>query len=209
MEKWSFLKNIYVKNLLGLILVSILLVVLVLNGLKRYTQHGRAVEVPNIKGITIEKAKPLLTRTNLHFVVIDSVFIKNAVPGTISEIIPPVGSMVKEGRTIYLKVVAFLPQLIAIPDVKDTSQRQSYAILKSLGFEKIEIKMVPGLYRDLVMGIESKGVPLKAGQRVPASTPISLLVSSGSDDILFLENPAINEIDWDQIPVLTNDGELD
>jgi len=190
MEKRSFLKNIYIRNLFGLILVFILLVSAVLIGLKRYTQHGEAVEVPDVKGLSVETAEPFFTAKDLNFAIVDSIYNKGAIPGSIFETTPPVGSMVKKGRIIYLKIVAFLPQLISIPDVKDSSQRQSIAMLKSLGFENIGIKSVPGVYRDLVLGIESKGVPMEAGQRVPANTPLSLLVSSGSDDILLLENPA-------------------
>lgn len=199
MKQQSFLENIYIRNLLGLILVIIVLVCVVLFGLNRYTQHGKSVEVPNVKGLSVEKAEPFFANKNLNFVVIDSIFIKNAIPGTISETTPAVGSMVKKGRTIYLKVVAYLPQLIVIPDVKDSSQRQSLAMLRSLGFENIEIKWVSGVYRELVLGLESKGVPLKAGQRVPINTPLSLLVSSGSGDILFLENPTdSNEVIVDE-----------
>ena len=195
MEKRSLLKNIYIRNLLGLILVSGLLVFAVLLGLNRYTQHGKAVEVPDVKGLSIEKAKTFFAQKKLDFAVVDSVFIKSAVPGSILETIPPVNSMVKEGRTIYLKIAAFLPQLITIPDVKDSSQRQSMAMLRSLGFENVEIKFVPGAYRDLVVGIESRGVPMATGQRVPANTPLSLLVSSGSDEILLLENPTDSATD--------------
>jgi len=189
MDKQSIFKNIYIRNLLGLILVSIVLIYAVLIGLKRYTHHGEAVEVPDIKGLTIEKAEPFFTDKNLNFAIVDSVFNKNAVPGSIFETIPPVGSKVKQGRTIYLKVIAFQPQLITIPDVKDISQRQSRAMLQSLGFENVGIKIVSGIYRDLVLGIESRGIPLEPGQRVPANTPLSLLISSGSDDIILLENP--------------------
>ena len=189
MEKRSLLKNIYIRNLLGLILVFIVLIVAVLVGLNRYTQHGKAVETPNVRGLTVEKAAPFFTSKDLNYAVIDSVFIRNAVPGTIAETTPPVGSKVKKGRTIYLKVFSYLPQLVTIPDVKDSSQRQSEAILRSLGFENVVIKTVPGAYRNLVMGIESRGVAMEAGQRVPANTPLSLLVSSGSDDIVPLETP--------------------
>jgi len=188
MDKRSILKNIFIRNLLGLILVTIVLIVIVLIGLNRYTQHGKAVETPDVKGLSVEKAEPFFTKKNLSFAVVDSVFINNAVPGSIYETTPPVGSMVKKGRTIYLKVVSFLPQLIAIPDVKDSSQRQSLAMLRSLGFENVEIKYVSGMYKDLVVGIESKGKTLEAGQRVPANTPLSLLVSSGSVDMMQLEN---------------------
>ena len=189
MEKQSSHVNIYIRNLLGLIFASGLLLYVVLIGLNRYTQHGKTVEVPEVKGLSVKQAGPFFAKKKLYFAVVDSVFIKNAIPETIAETTPPVGSKVKKGRTIYVKIVAYLPQLIAIPDVKDSSQRQSMAMLKSLGFENIEIKTVPGIYRELVMGIESKGKPLEAGRRVPANTPLSLLVSSGSDDILLLENP--------------------
>ena len=194
MENRSSLR-IYIVNLFGLIIVAVLLLFVVLKGLDLYTQHGKAVEVPDVRGLSVERAEPFLTNKKLYFAVVDSVYIKNAIPGTISETTPPKGSKVKEGRIIYLKTVAFLPHLIAIPDVKDSSQRQSLAMLRSLGFENIDIKTVPGFYRDLVLGIESKGVSLEEGQRVPANTPLSLLVSSGSNEILFLENP----IDSDEV----------
>jgi len=188
MKKKNLINNIYVKNILALIVVSSLLILTVFFGLKVYTQHGRAVEVPDVKGLPVEEAGSVLLRKNIFYSVIDSVFIKNVVPGTIVETIPPVGSMVKEGRTIYLKVNSYLPQLITVPDVINSSQRIAYAMLRSLGFEKIEIKPVPGIYRELVTGLESRGQTMEAGHRIPANTPLSLLVSSGAGDIILLEN---------------------
>jgi len=187
MKKQSFFNNIFVRNLLGLIIVIVVIVTAVLIWLNYYTQHGKAVEVPDVKGISVENAEPFFTQKNLNYLVVDSVFVKNAIPGSIAETTPPMGSMVKEGRTIYLKINAYLPQLITIPDVKDTSLRQSLAMLRSLGFENIETKMVPGVYQELVQGLESRGVAIEAGQRVPADTPLSLLVSSGSGDIMLLD----------------------
>ena len=189
MKILSLFNNIYVRNLLGMILVTVVLVSAVLLWLKYYTQHGKAVEVPDVKGLTVERAESFFTSKNLKFTVVDSIFVRSAVPGSIAETTPPVGSMVKEGRTIYLKVNSYMPQLITIPEVKDTPRRQSMATLRSLGFERIEEKMVPGVYRDLVLGIESRGVKMEAGQRVHANTPLTLLVSSGSGDVFLIENP--------------------
>jgi beta-lactam-binding protein with PASTA domain len=184
----TFLNHIFIKNLIAMILVFAALLTSVMIGLKTYTQHGKAVEVPDVKGLPVEQAEPFFFNNNLSFVIVDSVFIRNATPGSIVETIPPVGSMVKEGRTIYLKVIAYMPQLITIPDVRNTSQRQSFANLRSLGFENIEIISVPGVYRDLVTGLESRGVAVEAGQRFPANTPLSLLVSSGQEEILDEKN---------------------
>lgn len=194
MEKRSLLKNIFVRNLLGLIVVSVLLGIAALTGLNRYTQHGKVVEVPDVKGLTVEKAEPFFAGKNLNYLVIDSAFINNAIPGTIAETTPQVGSKVKKGRTVYLKINAYMPQLITLPDVRDASQRQALAMLHSLGFETIDIKIVPGAYRDLVLGLESHGAPLQAGQRVPANTSLSLQVSSGSDDIMDLPLDSVDSL---------------
>ena len=188
MKKRSVLSNIFVRNFIGIIVLSVILVTAVLIWLNYYTQHGKAVEVPDVKGLSVEIADPFFTKNKLKYVVNDSIFNKNAIPGSIAETTPPVGSMVKEGRTIYLKVNSFLPTLIPIPDVLDTSQRQAIAMLRSLGFERVETKIVPGVHRELVLGLESRGVSLEAGERVPADTPLSILVSSGSGDIFLFEN---------------------
>ena len=147
------------------------------------------MEVPDVKGISVELAEPFFTQRKLNYTVVDSIFVREAVPGSIFETIPPVGSMVKEGRTIYLKVNSFMPQLITLPEVKDNSLRQSMAMLRALGFEKIDTKNVPGVHRELVLGIESRGTTLEAGQRVTANTPLTLLVSSGSGDFFMFEGP--------------------
>ena len=188
MKRWFLFRNIYIRNFLGMILVIIILLFGVLYWLDLYTQHGKAVEVPDVKGLTIELAEPFFAKNDLSFTIIDSVFNKSAEPGTIIETTPPVGSNVKKGRTIYLKVVSFLPPLITVPNLRDNSQRRSLAYLKSLGFEKIEIKLVPGAYRELVLGIESRGVTIESGQRIPANTPLTLLVSSGSGEVTLLED---------------------
>ena len=194
MKKRSFFNNIFVKNLLGLIIVTVVLVTAALMWLNNYTQHGKAVEVPDVKGLSVENAESFFTKNNLKYIVVDSIFIRNAIPGSIAETTPPVGSKVKEGRTVYLKINAYLPQLITIPDVIDNSERQAVAWLRSLGFEKVDIKTVPGVYKGLVLGLESGGAAMEVGQRVPANTPLSLLVSSGSVDILLLED-SINSVE--------------
>jgi beta-lactam-binding protein with PASTA domain len=195
MKKRSFFNNIFIKNLLGMSIVAAVLLTAIIVGLNIYTQHGKAVEIPDVKGLSLEKAESYFFNNSLNYVIVDSVFIRNATPGSIIETVPPVGSMVKKGRTIYLKVIAYTPQLITIPDVKDTSQRQSLAMLQSRGFENIAVVSVPGVFRDLVLGLESRGVPMEAGQRVPANTPLSLLVSSGQEEIPDTEDPEDEQVE--------------
>jgi beta-lactam-binding protein with PASTA domain len=187
----KILNNIYVKNLFAIVLILIVLVMVVLTWLSVYTKHGEAVEIPDVKGLQIEKAESFFTAKNLYFQVVDSIFSKNATPGSIIETVPPVGSMVKKGRTIYLKINSFSAQLISVPETKDLSQRQALAMLQSMGFEKIEVKFVPGAYLGLALGLESRGVQINPGTKIPTNTPLSLLVSSGTEEAVFPENSSV------------------
>ena len=147
--------------------------------LKGYTNHGKVVEVPDVKGLNVETAIPLLEGKTLRCTIVDSVYVKNAAPGTILETTPPSGATVKEGRTIYITVNSINALKISIPEVMDLSQRQGLSMLRSLGFESIDVKLVSGAYRDLIVGLESEGKTLEAGTKVSSSTPLLLLVSSG------------------------------
>ena len=185
--------NIYVRNILLAFIVIVILIFLTLWWLNGYTRHGESVEIPNVKGFTIERAEPFFQTNNLNYQIVDSVFNRDATPGTIVETIPPIGTKVKEGRTIYVTLNSFSSQLLVVPEVADYSQRQAIAILKSIGFENVQIKLVPGTYRDLVLGLEKQGVLLKAGERVPITAPLTLLVSSGEEEIIFSEDSLIIE----------------
>lgn len=194
MNAKQFFSNSYIQNFLLACIVIILLIFLSLWWLGKYTHHGESTEIPDVKGFTIEKAEPFFKTNHLNYQVIDSVFNRNAAPGTIVETIPPIGTKVKEGRTIYVTLNSFSSQLLAVPDVTDYSQRQAIAILKSIGFENIQTELVPGAYRDLVLGLKSNEVPLEAGKLIPIHTQLTLLVSSGEEEEeLFPEDSVIIE----------------
>jgi len=180
--------NIYVKNVLIALTILIVLVFVVLQWLNFYTRHGKQVAVPDVKGMQVEQAAPFFTEKTLQYLVVDSIYIRNKPAGSILETVPPVGTNVKEGRTIYLTVNSSSVGLLTVPQVTDMSGRQAEAILRSLGFGNIRTRIVPGAYRDLVTGLESiGGNPVAAGSRIPAATVLVLLVNSGQEEILISE----------------------
>lgn len=194
MNVGKIFNNLYVKNLLAAALILMVLVFITLKWLDKYTRHGMSIEVPAVRGMLVGAADPLFTNSNLKYEVIDSVFNRTAAPGTIVETIPPIGTKVKEGRTIYITINSFTSQLLAVPEVIDFSQRQAFAMLRSIGFENISTRLVSGVYRDLVLGLEtSSGQEVRAGDRVPVGTALTLLVSSGEQEILFPEDSVIIE----------------
>ena len=179
MKIFSLFTNIYVKNILLACLTLVILVVVVLRWLDDYTKHGRQVVVPPVEGLQVAEAAPFFKQRSLRYVVIDSIFIRNRPYGSILETFPPAGTHVKEKRTIFLTVNSSSAPSLIVPGIKDVSQRQAYAMLRSIGFESITVQKIKGAYKNLVVGLETKGRQLNAGDRLPADAPLILLVSSG------------------------------
>jgi beta-lactam-binding protein with PASTA domain len=177
--KWG--KRPFTVHLLSAMLVSCVLIYVTLKWLDAYTLHNKAVIVPDIKGLQIEEAEPFLHGNGLRYSIIDSVFLKNVQPGAIVELTPTVGSKVKEGRIIFLTVNALASKTEAIPDVRDLSFRQAYALLKARGFESVEIEYVSGRYKDLAIGVALYGRLLEEGERVQLTAPVILKVSNGME----------------------------
>lgn len=173
----KLIKNPYILNILLVIGVSVGLILGVLSWLGKYTRHNEAVVVPDVKGLSVEKAAEFFTNSGLKYSIVDSVFSKAVSPGAIVELMPSAGSKVKEGRIVFLTVNAFSAQTSMLPDVVDLSFRQAYALLRASGFTNIEVVYRKGEYDDLSLGVENNGRLLSAGNNVPLTAPLDLIVS--------------------------------
>lgn len=169
-------------HLLIMAIILVVAVMIVLQGLKVYTYHNKAVIIPDVKGLSVEDAAEFFENNGLHFDVVDSVYSKEYAPGVIVEMVPSVGSKVKEGRIVFITINAYSVQKATVPDVADLSHRQALALIQSKGFTSVEIKHVPGLYKDLAIGIELNGKRLQPGELIPLSSDLSLVVNDGSSD---------------------------
>lgn len=170
-------KNSITLNLLLMLILSIVFVWAINWGLKLYTKHNVNTPVPEIRGKLLGEAIRTLASSGLQHEVVDSVYSKEAQPGTVFEVIPSPGHEVKPGRIVFLRVYSNQQRRVSLPYVQDMSVRQALALLRGLGFEHIEQKIVPGLYTDLAKGITLRdGTPLDAGKMVSIDTPIVLLV---------------------------------
>lgn len=171
--------NIYVRNILAMFMVTGLLIGLVLLGLDVYTRHDQSVIVPELKGLTVDDAESILNAEGLNYEVIDSVFQKKGVPGSILEQLPKEQSKVKKGRTIYLTIQARGEEMVAIPDLKDFSQRQAEAQLNALGFSNIVVQEVPAEFSGIVVSVEYRGKALLPGQKIAKGSSLVMKVGSG------------------------------
>ena len=185
------MKNFMIKLIKHPFFITLVLAVLVSSGilygtlkwLESYTRHNEAVVVPDVKGLKMDEASSFITKSELNYSIIDSVFSKTVAPGAIVEIAPAAGSKVKKGRILFLTVNALTSQMGEIPEVEDLSFRQAYALLTARGFESVKIEYVNGVYKDLAIGVELRGKLLKQGDKVPLSSSLVLKVSSGETDL--------------------------
>ena len=200
----DFLRNhLIIRTLLLISLVALILLATLLFGLNRYTRHGHAINVPNIEKMFIEDAVPLLARYNLKCEIIDSIYVSGAIPGSIIDQTPQEGSKVKENRIIFVTVNARSPRKIAVPDVKDMSQRQAIAFITGMVFPEPSTEYITSEYKDLVIEIYYKGHPVEKGTKLPADAQLTLKVGDGymqptfisDSDSIEVEAPVIDE-EW-------------
>lgn len=176
---YRIFSNIYVKNILLMLLVIVLFVVAVLLGLSIYTKHNESVSVPDVKGLQVDEAAGLLRANSLTYTVIDSVYLAEGKPGAITEQIPQAESNVKKGKNIYLTIQAKGKQMVTVPVLRDYSQRQAEAQLNALGFTNIIVSEVHSQYKGLVISVEYKGQEVRPEQKIPKGATLRLVVGDG------------------------------
>ena len=193
-----FFKNPFFINIVLVILVSCGIVFGVLDWLDSYTRHNQAVIVPDVKGLELDEAAHFFEENHLRYNVIDSVFSNDVAPGAIVELVPGVGSKVKEGRIVFVTINALTSQMVKIPEIEDLSFRQAYALLRARGIDSVKIEYVPGIYKDLTMGVELNGRSLMQGELIPLTSRLVLKVSSGDPnfvpDSLALDSIPVEEL---------------
>lgn len=144
-----------------------------------WTQHGKTATVPELKGMRYGDAVQRLEEAGMTVELSDSVYDSKARPGAVIEQNPSGGSTVKPGRTVYLTINAFYPRQITVPTLTDVSLRQARSALEGLGVTNITEVPVISEYKDLVLGAEYRGKPLRAGMRIPVNAAVVLKVGDG------------------------------
>ena len=165
-----------------MVVILVVLVIITLFGLDKYTKHDEFIIVPNIKGLQEEEAAGILKSNQLTYQISDSIFLADGKPGAIIEQTPKEDLKVKKGRTIFLTVQAKEQQMVKMPSLQDYSQRQAEAQLNALGFTKITVKEAPSRYKGIVLAIEYNGKEVRADERIPKGAPLRMVIGSGGGD---------------------------
>lgn len=191
--------NYIVRHLMAMVLVVILLCIGIGFGLDAYTHHGEGIVVPDLKGMTYEKAYALLDEKGLAIVVNDSGYNKQLPANSVLAQTPAFGQKVKQGHIIYVTVNSPHSPTFAIPDIVDNSSlREAEARLMAMGFRLTAPHLIDG-EKDWVYGILCQGRRISNGDRIPIDYPLTLMVGKGTfddaDSILYVEPVGESEVD--------------
>lgn len=169
-------------NLIAMVVVGIALCIGVWVWMLQYTMHGEGVDVPDVKGMTINDARYALDKLELVTVVVDSAYVREQPAGIVLEQTPGFGSRVKSGREIYLTINQKQTPTNTIPDIAgNCSRREAEARLRALGFKIGPMEFVPG-DPDWVIALKVNGREVYAGERVPCDAPVVLVVGNSNMD---------------------------
>ncbi|WP_018109572.1 PASTA domain-containing protein [Bacteroides propionicifaciens] len=169
-------------NIIVMGVVLVLIVYGVFQGIDKFTRHGEAIIVPDVKGLSVAEAESVFKRYGLNCLVSDSTYVRDEVPGRVLDYIPSVGKQVKKGRTIYLNINTKSVPLLPVPDVADNSSaRQARARILSVGFKLTEDEYISG-QKDWVYEVKYRGQILPISASAPVGATLTLVVGDGTTE---------------------------
>ena len=172
---------------------------LVIQFLDFRTNHGQEIKVPDLSKMKLEIAEEKLNELELEIFLLDTVeFNADFPPFTILEQDPKAGSLVKDGRKVYVKLNAGEFTEIMIPEFKDKTFRQISATIKSLTLKEGKITYKPHIAKDVVLQIYQNGRRLRTGDKVKKNSTLDFVLGDGKE--VYNEETFSSEEPSDTIP---------
>ena len=181
------------------IAIVVVFTFLIIQFLDFRTNHGQEIKVPDLSKMKIEIAEEKLSELDLEVFLLDTVeFNADFPPFTILEQDPKAGSLVKDGRKVYVKLNAGEFTDITIPEFKDKTFRQISATIKSLTLKEGKITYKPHIAKDIVLQIFQDGRRLRAGDKVKKNSTLDFVLGDGKE--VFNEETFSSEEPADTLP---------
>jgi beta-lactam-binding protein with PASTA domain len=179
LRKFLTSKVFFIQVAIALVII-VVLVFGIMKWLSFTTNHGEEITVPDLSKLSVEVAEEKLDALDLEYVLLDTTEYQKDFPKfSVVKQDPIAGSKVKEGRKIYIKVNSDAYRDIVMPDLIEQTLRQAEPTLKALGLELGEKTYKPYLGKDMVLEMRYKGRKLKAGDKIPKSSKIDLVLGDG------------------------------
>jgi beta-lactam-binding protein with PASTA domain len=171
-------------HLLIAIVASFLLLWIVLKSMDVFTQHGEVYIVPDFSGYTVEQLIDKGYDDYFDLKVIDSVYFKAKEKGAVVLQHPLSGARVKQGRHIYLTIVAKSPEKVQMPNLKNLSLRQAIVSLESSGLQVGNLEYIQYFARNAVVDQLINEEPVEPGTELVTGTSIDLVLGKGEMTVM-------------------------
>jgi beta-lactam-binding protein with PASTA domain len=175
----EILNHYIVKNVLILMVISILLFFGTLLTLRIYTKHGESVEVPDVRGLPLLEAAVVLRQHDMRWQLIDSVYVNSVRPGAIVNQHPDPDSKVKKGRNVFLIINALFPEMVRMPKAYDMSLRHAKSTLDQNGLIIGKYTYVPHINENYVLRQMYRGQEIRVGTEIVKGSEIELVIGRG------------------------------
>lgn len=147
------------------------------------THHGEALDVPDLKGKTLQMVEMVLNEKGLKFAIFDSTYSSDMKPLSVISQFPKAGEKVKESRTIYITISSANPPLVKMPKLVDNSLKSAEMTLRGYGLVLGQVNYMPHANKGVVLKQMTNQATILPGTMIKKGTVIDLLVSSGLGDM--------------------------
>lgn len=183
----SFFKRIYDRyqvwiNLVIIPIVGVVVFWLLIQFMDFWTHHGETAKMPNVEKKNYYDALNILESQGFE-VEVDSIFDLKIKHGQVVDQSPKPNEIVKYGRTVYLKINSFFPEMKKVDDkLLHISSVQAQKTLQSMGFTRIVVKYIDGANEDEVIRIRYNGKEYRRGEKVPVTAEVEITVTKAKEE---------------------------
>ena len=180
--KYIFSKYFF-KQLFKAIVLTLFFVLVLYFYLNITTNHNKYINVPELKGVNLNKAKVILEENNLSYIILDSALYNPDYPKfSVLEQLPKSNSQVKKNRKIYLALNPSNYGKVSIPNIIQITQRSANSSLLASGLEIGDVSYENNIGKDMVLEILFNGNKLNIGDMVPKKSKIDLILGNGKTE---------------------------
>ncbi len=172
-------------NILGILFFFAIVIVILMICLRNCTHHGETLTVPTVVGMTADEAIALIDDEGFKYAVVDTVFVDSLPKGIVVEQFPAKESLVKRGRTVYIKVNTFDDIYIEMPDFIGSQSRTLKVALKNY---KLKLGNISYQKDDDVKNIVLKqmynGRSVAPGTKIKQGSTIDFVVAGHDPNVI-------------------------
>jgi len=200
------LKQSFLFHLGIVIAICIVLYISFFASLHFITRHNEELVIPDVRNKDLGAAISKL-RSMKFEVYVDSTYEPDQKPLTVLKQVPDTGSIVKQGRTVFLTVNMLNPPHIPMPSLVNLSYRSAVMLLHNNKLQVGDTTYKPDIAAGAILEMSYKGSPLRPGDMIAQGSKINLVIGDGLGNTEF-DVPDLTGMSVDQAIATVNQWNL-